>query len=181
MLLASFLANDAAASFDERRLPPAAQRGQVPERAAQGAEQEVLAGSPAGEPQRSRSRQKFLRADPGLDAVERRWSLTRLRAIISVAIRVAERADGGSGMRAPLAPYESSLSQDPNSGRSGRDESSRHGRTRRRRVSLGPGVTSPKSRPCRVKSRPRRHRVVPECPPGPPIGRREAAGGRRRW
>jgi len=36
MLLASFLANDAAASFDERRLPPAAQRGQVPERAALG-------------------------------------------------------------------------------------------------------------------------------------------------
>jgi hypothetical protein len=36
MLLASFLANDAAASFDERPFPPAAKRGQVPARGALG-------------------------------------------------------------------------------------------------------------------------------------------------
>jgi hypothetical protein len=36
MLLASFLANDAAASFDERRLPPATKRGQVQARAVLG-------------------------------------------------------------------------------------------------------------------------------------------------
>jgi hypothetical protein len=42
MLLASFLANDAAASFDERRLPPAAKRGQVPERAALGPSKKTL-------------------------------------------------------------------------------------------------------------------------------------------
>ena len=69
MLLGSFLANDAAASFDERRLPPAAKRGQVSGEGSPGAEQELLAGSPVG-----RTRQKFLRADPELDAVERRWS-----------------------------------------------------------------------------------------------------------
>src|SRR5208282_2286510 len=48
MLLASFLANDAAASFDERRSPPAAKRGQVGAGPSPWAEQEVLAGSPAG-------------------------------------------------------------------------------------------------------------------------------------
>jgi hypothetical protein len=36
VLLASFLANDAAASFDERPSPPGAKRGQVPERGALG-------------------------------------------------------------------------------------------------------------------------------------------------
>jgi len=64
MLLASFLANDAAASFDERRLPPAAKRGQVPERAALGPSKKFWRVRPQGEPQRSRNRQKFLRADP---------------------------------------------------------------------------------------------------------------------
>jgi len=44
---ASFLANDAAASFDERPSPPAPERGPVPARAARRAEQELL-GVPAG-------------------------------------------------------------------------------------------------------------------------------------
>ena len=64
---------------------------------------------------------------------------------------------------------------------SGRDEASRHGRTRRRRVSMGSGVASLTSRLRRVKSRSRRQRVVPGCLPGPPIGRRGAAGDRRHW
>src|SRR5271167_2032866 len=96
MLVASFLANDAPASFDERRLPPA--RSGV----------KFRRGQPLG---RARSSGGFARranfndreaarscCEPsrGLDAVERRWSLTRLRVSISGAIRVAERADGGS-------------------------------------------------------------------------------------
>jgi hypothetical protein len=48
MLLASFLANDAAASFDERRLPTASERGSSSGEGSPWAEQEVLAGSPAG-------------------------------------------------------------------------------------------------------------------------------------
>jgi hypothetical protein len=75
--------------------------------------------------------------------------------------------------------YESSLSQDPISVVPGRDELGCRGR-QLRRLLMGPGVTSPKSRPCRVESRSRRLRVVPGCPPGPSIGRRGAAVGRRR-
>jgi hypothetical protein len=44
-------------------------------------------------------------------------------------------------------------------------------------VGLGPGVTSPKSRPSGMESRSRWLRVVPACPPGPAIGLRV---GRRR-
>ena len=57
-----------------------------------------------------------------------------------------------------LPPYESSLSQDPNFPASpGATDRAVMGGTRRRRVSMGSGVTSPKSRPRRVKSRSRRH------------------------
>jgi hypothetical protein len=63
MLLASFLANDADASFDERPSPPAARRGQVPARAALGPSKKFWRVRPQGELQRSRSRQKLLRAE----------------------------------------------------------------------------------------------------------------------
>ena len=57
-------------------------------RAARRAEQEVLAVRPQGELHRSRSRQKLLRAEPGLDAVERRWSCpagdSKRRALLRV-------------------------------------------------------------------------------------------------
>ncbi len=69
----------------------------------------------------------------------------------------------------------------PLSATSMRDESNRHGEARRRRIALGSGVTSPKSRSRRVKSQSRWHGVVPECPPGPLIRRREPAGDTQRW
>ena len=49
----------------------------------------------------------------------------------------------------------------PISARSGRVRSGRHRETRLPIVGMGPGVTSPKNRPCRVESRSRRLRVVP--------------------
>ena len=48
MLLASFLANDAAASFDERPTPTGSAAGSSSGEGSPWAEQEVLAGSPAG-------------------------------------------------------------------------------------------------------------------------------------
>ena len=57
-------ANDAPASFADRRPPPAAKRGQVPERAALGPSKKFWRVRPQGELQRSRNRQKLLRAEP---------------------------------------------------------------------------------------------------------------------
>jgi hypothetical protein len=74
------VADDAAASFIHAT-PTAAERGQFPEREAPWAEQEVLAGSPAGRTSTITTRQKFLRADPGLEAVERGWNRFRPSAL----------------------------------------------------------------------------------------------------
>jgi hypothetical protein len=64
MFLASFLANDATASFDKQRLPP--KRCGVKFRRGKpvGPSKNFWRVRPQGEPQRSRSRQKFLRAEP---------------------------------------------------------------------------------------------------------------------
>ena len=51
-----------------------AERGQVPEREAPGPSKSFWRVRPQGEPPRSRHRQKRLRADPGLEAVECRWT-----------------------------------------------------------------------------------------------------------
>ena len=68
--------DDAAASFDARdshRCGAGSSSGEgIPL-----AEQEVLAGSPAGRTFTITTRQKFLRADPGLEAVERGWNWLR--------------------------------------------------------------------------------------------------------
>jgi hypothetical protein len=74
VLLASFLANDAAALFDERRLPPAAKRGQVLERAAPGPSKKFWRVRPQVERQRSRHARSCCEPSRRLDAVKRRWS-----------------------------------------------------------------------------------------------------------
>ena len=52
----------------------AAERGQVPEREALGPSEKFWRVRPLGEPPTITTRQKFLRADPGLEAVERGWN-----------------------------------------------------------------------------------------------------------
>jgi hypothetical protein len=60
MLLASFLANDAAASFDERRSPPVRSGVKFRRGKPKGPSKKFWRVSPQGELQRSRNRQKFL-------------------------------------------------------------------------------------------------------------------------
>ena len=60
----SLVADDATASFDERRFPAGAQRGHVPERGAREPSEKFCRVRPQGEHPRSRHRQKLLRADP---------------------------------------------------------------------------------------------------------------------
>jgi hypothetical protein len=71
------VADDADASFDGRGL----HRREAGSSSGEGspwAEQEVLAGSPAGRTYTITTRQKFLRADPGLEAAEWGWNGLRL-------------------------------------------------------------------------------------------------------
>ena len=67
------VADDATASFDARDLHRSG-AGSSSGEGSPWAEQEVLAGSPAGRTSTITTRQKFLRADPGLEAVERGWN-----------------------------------------------------------------------------------------------------------
>ena len=76
------VADDAAASFDARD----SHRREAGSSSGEGslwAEQEVLAGSPAGRTSTITTRQKFLRADPGLEAVERGWNELRPSALVT--------------------------------------------------------------------------------------------------
>jgi hypothetical protein len=66
-----------------------------------------------------------------------------------------------------LAPYESSLSQAPISGGSGRDESTRHATAQLHRLVSGPGVTSPKSRPSGCRADHAGHESFPSVLPDP--------------
>jgi hypothetical protein len=70
------VADDATASFDVRDLHRSG-AGSSSGEGSPGAEQEVLAGSPVGRTSTITTRQKFLRADPGLEAVE--WGGNGLR------------------------------------------------------------------------------------------------------
>jgi hypothetical protein len=74
------VANDAAASFDARDFHRSG-AGSSSGEGSPWAEQEVLAGSPAGRTSTITTRQKFLRADPGLEAVERGWNGLRPSAL----------------------------------------------------------------------------------------------------
>jgi hypothetical protein len=70
------VADDAAASFDARD----SHRREAGSSSGEGspwAEQEVLAGSPAGRTSTITTRQKFWRADPGLEAGKRGWNWLR--------------------------------------------------------------------------------------------------------
>ena len=67
------VADDATASFDVRDLHRSG-AGSSSGEGSPGAEQEVLAGSPVGRTSTITTRQKFLRADPGLEAVEWGWN-----------------------------------------------------------------------------------------------------------
>ena len=66
-------ADDATASFDARDFHRSG-AGSSSGEGSPWAEQEVLAGSPAGRTSTITTRQKFLRADPGLEAVEWGWN-----------------------------------------------------------------------------------------------------------
>ena len=61
----------------------AAERGQVPEREAPGPSKKFWRVRPLGEPPTITTRQKFLRADPGLEAVERGWNELRPSALVT--------------------------------------------------------------------------------------------------
>ncbi len=102
-LLASFLANDATASFDDRRLPPAAQRSQVPEREAQGAEQEVSGGFArrANFTDREAAR-SCCEPSRRLDAVERRWSRHVFALVVLSQFELLNRLMTAQEMRPPL-------------------------------------------------------------------------------
>jgi hypothetical protein len=67
------VADDATASFDARGLHRSG-AGSSSGEGSPWAEQEVLAGAPAGRTSTITTRQKFLRADPGLEAAERGWN-----------------------------------------------------------------------------------------------------------
>ena len=73
MALQCSVADDATASFDARDFHHSG-AGSSSGEGSPWAEQEVLAGSSAGRTSTITTRQKFLRADPGLEAVERGWN-----------------------------------------------------------------------------------------------------------